>query len=338
MKRFLKYIFTLMAIGILGTTVCLTLADNFVYSLNNSSVISESSDSLKEVSIYENIKLDSESALVQYAFDNKYYVYLKDGKIYINDTKKKELISTIEEDDPICFYNLLYDKNLILYFTQKKVGTSSKLTLRTYEITSKSKLKHDDFTVNNFSKIKELEYSPVINIKYINIETKTGVKENNIIYRIDLFKGMSQVVSGKIISKLSMLKQKDRLYYEDSKGDIYYSGGKLGIFKEKVNLIGTDLDDNIYFISTTNKDKVYKVQNNKIINTIQLSDTDVVSWYSDNTNVYLIYPTYIINVSSENVNKRLVKLSNYVTFESIKDNIVYLKTNDNTIISRELLK
>jgi len=337
MKRFLKYIFAFMAMGIFGTVICLTLADNFVYSLNNSSVIIESSDSLKEVSIYENIKVDSASTLVQYAFDNKYYAYLKDGKIYVYNTEKKELIETIEESDPICFYNLLYDKNLILYFTQKKVGTSSKLTLKTYEITSKSKMEHDNFSVNNFSKIKELEYSPVINIKYINIETKTSVKESNIIYRIDLFKGMSQVVSGKIISKLSMLKQKDRLYYEDSKGDIYYSGGKLSIFKEKVNLIGTDIDDNIYFISTEDKDKVYKVQSNKIIDTIELSDTDVVSWYSDNDNVYLIYPTYIINISSENTNKRLAKLSNYVTFESIKDNTVYLKTKDNTIISRELL-
>jgi len=327
-----------MAFGVLFTMICLTFADNFVYSLNNSSVISQNSDSLKEVSLKENIKIDSESTLVQYSFDNKYYTYLKDGKIYIYNTEKKELIETIEEDYPICFSNLLYDKNLIVYFTQKKTGTSSKLTLKTYEISSKSIKQEEDYTINNFNKIKQFEGSPAINIIYINIETKTGVKENNIIYRIDLFKGMSQVVSGKIITRLSMLKQKDRLYYEDSKGDIYYSGGTLNIFKEDVHLIGTDLDDNIYFISAKNKNKVYKVQNNKIIDTIQLSDTDIVSWYSDNTNVYLIYPTYIINVASENFNKRLVKLSNYVTFESIKGNTVYLKTSDNTIITRELLK
>ncbi|MDD2376177.1 MAG: hypothetical protein PHD15_02925 [Clostridia bacterium] len=338
MKKILKYIFTFMTISFIITVVCLTLVDDFVYSLNNSSTIIQDSDSLKDISTTENLKLESESTLVQYAYDNKYYIYLKDGKIYVNDTKKKELITTIEETDPICFCNLLYDKNQIVYFTHKKVGTSSKLTLRTYEISSKNKKQEEKYTVNNFSRIKEFECSPVINIIYMNIETKSGIKENNIIYRIDLFKGSSQVVSDKIISKLCMLKAKDRLYYEDNKSNIYYSGGKLSIFKEKVNLIGTDLDDNIYFISSENKNKVYKVQNNKIVDTIDLTDTDVLSYYSDNTNVYLIYPTYIINISSENPNKRLIKLSNYVTFESIKNNTVYLKTKDNTIIIRELLK
>jgi hypothetical protein len=135
-----------------------------------------------------------------------------------------------------------------------------------------------------------------------------------------------------------MLKQKDKLYYEDSKGDIYYAGGKLGIFNEKVSLIGTDLDDNIYFISSKIKNKVYKVQNNKIVDKMELSDNDVVTSYSDNTNVYLIYPTYIINITSKDPYKRLIKLSDYVTFESIKTNTVYLKTNDNTIISRKLLQ
>lgn len=335
MKKIFTYTFIFAAIGILITMIALTFADGFIYSLNNSSVIVENSDNLKEVSIYDNIQLDNDSTLVQYAYNNKYYTYLKDGKIYINDTKKKELVDTIDVDEPICFYNLLYDKNLIIYFTQKKVGTSSKLTLRTYELSSGKGQKYNTFTVNNFSKIKELEGSPVINVKYINVETKSGTKESNTIYRIDLFNSMSQVVSGKVISKLTMLKQKDRLYYQDNKGDIYYSGGKLSIFKEKVNIIGTDFEDNLYFISAVNKNKIYKVQNNKIIKTIDLSDTDVINWYSDNTNVYLIYPTYIVNVSSEDPYKRLVKLSNYVTFEAIKTNTVYLRTKDNIIVTKD---
>ncbi len=338
MKKILIYMFVFATIGVFITTIALTFADNFIYSLNNSSAIVQNSDNLKDTDISKNIKIDGGASLVQYAYNNKYYLYLKDGKIYINNTEKQEIESTIQEDDPICFYNLLYDKNLVIYFTEKKIGKSSKLTIRTYEISSKNKMKHDDFTVSNFVKIKELEGSPVINVKYINVETKSGLKESNTIYRVDLFGSISQVISGKIISKLTMLKQKDRLYYEDNKGSIYYSGGVLNIFKESVNLIGTDLDDNIYFISTKGKDKVYKVSNNKIVDTIQLSDTDVVKTYSDNTNVYLVYPTYIINISSEEPNKRLIKLSNYVTFESIKSNTVYLKTKDNTIIARELSK
>lgn len=336
MKKILIHLFIFTSIGVLFTMICLTFADNFIYSINNSSIIIEGSDKLKDLSSSKNIELTEDSTQVQYAYNNKYYLYLKDGKIFINNTDKKELVDTIEDDDPICFYNLLYDKNLIIYFTQKKVGNNSKLTIKTYEISSKNKMEYNEFTVNNFSRIKELEGSPVINVKYINVETKSGTKINNVIYRVDLFNNMAPVISGKIITKLTMLKQKDRLYYEDNKGDIYYSGGKLNIFKEKVHLIGTDLDDNIYFISQEKKDKVYKVSNNKIIDTIELSDTDVVTWYSDNTNVYLIYPTYIINVSSEDPYNRLIRLSNYVTFEAIKTNKVYLRSNNNIIVIRQL--
>lgn len=336
MKKILTYIFIFATIGIFITMICLTIADNFIYSLNNSSTIMQNNNNLEEEQVSENIKLPEGVNFAQYSYNNKYYLYLNDGKIYINDTEKKELIDTIEEEDPICFYNLLYDKNLIIYFTEKKDGTTSKLTIKTYEISSKNKMEYNDFSVKNFSRIKELEGSPVINVKYINVEVKDGLKESNVVYRVDLFNNMSPVISGKIISKLVMLKQKDKLYYEDDKGDIYYSGGKLNIFGEKVNLIGTDLDDNLYVISSTNKNKVYKLQNNKIIDTIELSDTNVVSSYSDNTNVYLIYPTYIINISSENVYKRLIKLSDYVTFETIKSTTAYLRTKDNIIIMKKL--
>lgn len=338
MKKILKHIFIYMAIGSLFTIVGLTIADNFIYSLNNTTATTQNTDSLKDVSNNNiTIKLDNASTLMQYSYNNKYYTYLKDGKIYINDTKTGKVVDTIKEDNPICFYNLLYDKNLIIYFTEKKTGTSSNLTLETYDIESKNKIKHDDFTVNNFVKIKELEGSPVINIMYINIETKSGSKVNNTVYRIDLFKGMSQVLSGKIISKLVMLKQKDKLYYEDENENIYSSGSKIGIFKENVDLIGLDLNDDLYFISSK-KDKVYKVQNNKIVDTIPLTDTDVVGYYSDNTNVYIVYPTYIISVSSTDTTKKLVKLSNYVTFETIKSNTVYLKTSDNTIILEDMVE
>lgn len=336
MKKILIHLFIFTSIGVLVTMLGLTFADNFIYSINNSSIIIGDSNSLKDSSTSKNIDMDADATQVQYAYNNKYYLYLKEGKIFINNTDKKELVDTIEDDEPICFYNLLYDKNLIIYFTQKKVGSNSKLTIKTYEISSKNKMEYNEFTVNNFSRIKELEGSPVINVKYINVETKNGSKISNVIYRVDLFNNMSPVITGKIISKLTMLKQKDRLYYEDDKGDIYYSGGKLNIFKEKVHLIGTDLDDNIYFISQDKKDKIYKVSNNKIIDTIELSDTDIVTWYSDNTNVYLVYPTYIINISSDEPFNRLIRLSNYVTFEAIKTNKVYLRSNDNIIVIRQL--
>lgn len=336
MKKKIVYIAAFLSIGTIITITTLALLDNYIYSLSNSSSLIGENDGLKNIDDENIIKYEEGSSLQQYSFDNKYYSYLKDGKIIIKSIEDDKNYDTIEENEKICFYNLLYDKNLIMYFTETKSGSSSKLELITYDVGTKRKTKYNKFTVNNFSRIKEIEFSPVINIIYLNIETKSGLNESNTIFRIDLFNNKSTVTSGKIISKLTMLKHKDRLYYEDEKGTVFYAGGKLNIFNENVHIIGTDLDDNIYFISANDKDVVYKVQNNKITEKIELTDTDVVSWYSDNTNVYLIYPTYILNISSKNPYKRVAKLSNYVAFESIKEDTLYLKTKDNLVTTTKL--
>lgn len=340
MKKVLLYLAVFLSIGTLISIIALTLVDNFIYSLGQSSAINSTqpNKSTNTLKSGEKIVLENGIESIQYSFDNKYYTYLKDGKIYINDLKDGKNLDILEEEEEICYYNLLYDKNLIMYFTESKVNTSSKLLLKTYEIANKKKNEYNKFTVKNFSKIKDMNMSPIINIIYINVETKVNKTINNILYRIDLFNSMSQVKSGTIIDKLIMLQHKDRIYYEDSKSNIYYAGGVLNLFKKDVEMIGLDYDDNIYFIEQETKAKVYKVNNNKVIDTIELSDTDLVTTYSNNYGVYLVYPTYVINVSGEDPYKRIGKFSKYVKFEAIKDNTMYLRTSNNILIKTELLE
>ncbi|MEG2235261.1 MAG: hypothetical protein RR144_02335, partial [Clostridia bacterium] len=234
MKKFLKYITVFVFIGIVITVSILAFANNFIYSLSNSSSIYAENNNLKNTDKEKTIKIEDDAMFQQYSFNNKYYSYLKDGKIIIKNIEKGEIYDTIEEDEKICFYNLLYDKNLILYFTENKIGNSSKLVLKTYDISSKNKAEFNKFTINNFSKIKQIEFSPIINIIYLNIETKSGLKENNIVYRIDLFNSMSQVKSGLLVKQMIMLQHKDRIYYEDIKSNIYMGNTLINLFKEKV--------------------------------------------------------------------------------------------------------
>jgi hypothetical protein len=322
------------------TVVSMTLLDNFIYSLTQSSSIdtaaSTNTNKKNEIKEITKLKIEEGATSVQFSYNNKYYSYLKDSKIYINNVSDGKNVDIIEEDEPICYYNLLYDKNLILYFTEIKGKTSSKLQLKTYEINSKKKMEYNKFTVNNFSSIKDMNMSPIINIIYINVETKTNKVTNNIIYKLDLFNNMSQVKSGILINKMIMLQHKDKIYYEDSKANIYSGSVVLNLFKEKVDILGIDYDDNIYFISRDSKNKVYKVLNNKIIDTIELSDTDLVTTYANNYGVYLIYPTYVINVASEEPYKRIGKLSKYVEFQAIKGDTMYLKTSDKYIVKTKI--
>ena len=335
MKKVLLYMAVFFAIGTLITVTALTFVDSFIYSLSQTSAI-ETSDAKDTTLSSGEVKIELPDNEIQYSFDNKYYTYLKDNKVYINSLEDGKEVDVIEESDPICYYNLLYDKNLLIYFTQQKNGSLSKLTLKTYELSNKKKNEYNTFNVSNFSKIKDMNMSPVINIIYINVETKSGGYTNNILYRIDLFNSMAQVRSGVIINKLIMLQQKDRIYYEDSKSNIYYSGGRLSLFTSNVDMIGIDYDDNLYFIDTKTKNKVYKVNNNRIVDTIELSDSDLVTTYSNNYGVYLVYPTYVLNVSAEDPYKRIGRFSKYVKFEAIKGNEMYLRTSNNILIKTNL--
>lgn len=316
------------AIGTIATVVALYLVERYVISLSGADV-NENKKENKEKGV-KTINISKNAKDIQYSYDNKYYTYLFDSKVYIGSIESGEIIDTIEESNPICYFDLLYDKNLILYFTKTDNGTSATLKLTTYDIGTKRKIEYNTFTVKNFSRIKNMDMSPVINMIYINVEQKTGNSTNNIIYKINLFNTMSQIKSGLIVDRMIMLQQTDRVYYEDSNSNIYYSNSKLGIFKEKVNMIGIDTEDILYFISQDNS-KVYKVKNNKITDTIELKDKDVKSTYYNNERVFVVYSDYVIEVSSDKPLESVGKIPNNVSFEAIKSDKMYVRVDDDTI-------
>lgn len=336
MKQILKYLAIFFMIGTIITVSALYFIDDYIYSLNNTNIYNVATKK-SELSVTKtsNIVLPEGVNDVEYSYDNKYYTYLLDGVVYINSLTDGTNVSKIEEKSKICYYKLLYDKNLIIYFVEDKTNTTSKISLKRYSIDSKQSDEFNKFTIQNFSKIKSLEMSPVINIIYFNVETKKGNVKTDTLYRADLFNNMSKVTSNYIIDKLVMLQHKDKLYFEDKDGNVYYSNSKLNLFKEKVDIIGIDKDDSIYFISRTTKSKVYKVQNNSIVDTIELKDNKVISTYSNMEGIYLIYDNYVINLIN-NKDQKAGRLSKYVKFDAIKSDIMYFRISDNIILKSKL--
>ena len=327
-----KLLITLALFFVIGTIITISVlyfVERYVISLSGADTYAEEKENKKDKGVRA-INISKNAKDIQYSFDNKYYTYLFEGKVYIGSLDKGDIQATIDEEKEICYFKLLYDKNLIVYFTKVDNGTSATLQLKTYDIGTKRKIEYNTFTVKNFSRIKNMDMSPVINMIYINVEQKNGNSTNNIIYKINLFNTMSQIKSGLIIDRMIMLQRTDRVYYEDSKSNIYYSNTKLGIFKEKVNMIGIDTDDVLYFIAQDNS-QVYKVKNNKIIDTIELKDKDVKTTYHNNQRVFLVYSSYIIEVSAEAPLKEVGKISDGVTFEAIKLNKMYVREDDDTI-------
>lgn len=349
MKKFIKSLLSCVIVGTIITIVLLNLADNYLYKITQSSYLEVDTyrtNSQAELKTSELITVPENATQLQFSYNNKYYAYLEDGCVHINTIEDKQEYAVIKEDNPICYYYMLYDKNLIMYFIEETSGSYTTLTLRTYEIATQRTTKYNNINISNFSRIKDITMSPLVNIIYINVETKTNFATNNIVYKIDLFNSISRVRSGTILSRIRMFQHTDRLYYADTKGGVFRAGATVNYLfgYADVELIGIDSrlankDDyeKLYFLDTETKDRVYVVSGGELIDTILLSDTDVVSSYNEYNNVYLIYPTYILDLTGKNPYKRIAKLSDYVTFEAIKGDTVYLRTTNNKIITTTLL-
>ena len=349
MKKILLKLFVCIVVGTFITVGVLNVVENFLYKITQSSYLEVQTyrtNSQSEIKSTDLISIPDNATQLQFSYNNKYYAYLEDGVIHINNIEDKSEYCTIKEDDPICYYYMLYDKNLIMYFVEDTSGSYTTLTLRTFEIATQRTTDYNDFNVTNFSRIKDITMSPLINIIYINVETKSGVSTNNIVYKIDLFNSMSRVRSGTILNKIRMMQHVDRLYYEDTDGGVYTSGASVNYLfgYADVELIGIDSrleneDDyeTFYYLDTETYDRVYVVSGSRLVDTIYLSDTDVVASYNEYNDVYFNYYTYILNLTGENPYKRVAKLSKYVTFEAIKGDTVYLRTTNNKIITTPLL-
>jgi hypothetical protein len=340
MKKFLIYFAIYFMIGTILTVGVLAFAENYIYNLNNSTDIdgvpnnqnNNGNGTTSKISVPDGAKN------VEFSFDNKYYTYLLDNEIYINNVKDGSNVDKITEKLPICYYKLLHDKNRIMYFMEDKNTNSSYLHLMTYEISSKKKSEYNKLNVSNFSKVVDIYSSPVINIMYFDVETKVGNTTKNNIYRIDLFNNLSKYLTTNTFENAYMLQTKDKIYYQDSNENVYSSAGQVSLFNEKVKLLGIDGEDNIYFYGQKTKDTVYKVTNNKIVQKIKLDDNAVIDSYCNYEKVYLIYSDYVIDVSSSTPNKKVGRLSEYVDLVAIKGDSIYIRVPNGSIVKSDLVK
>ena len=352
MKKFRKFLikfFIMIAVGTGITFGILKAVDHWLYKISQSSYLEvETYRTGGEVTLKDEdiIEIPDGAEQLQFSYNNKYYAYLENGSIHIHTIDDKKEYCVVTDNNPICYFYMLYDKNLLMYFTQEGDGSYSTITLKTFEIATQRSTLYNDFDVRNFSRIKDITMSPLVNIIYINVETKSGVSTNNTIYKIDLFNSMSQVRSGSIISRIRMLQHIDRLYYGDTNGGVYTAGATVNylfgyadveLIGINSNLANADDSEKQYYLDTQTHDKVYIVSAGSLIDTLYLSDSDIVTTYNEYGDVYLVYPTYILKITGKNPYKRIAKLSKYVTFEAIKGDTVYLRTSNNKIITTKLL-
>ena len=341
-KKILIILLVFVIIGVIFTTTILIIVNDIIDKVNNSSAIVSTSISKinYEYDINETlktIKFSNKSNNYMVTYDNKYIVYLTGKNIEIvNINSNNNDVEKVTDENEIIYITLNNNCNDIIYITKKYKNDGVEISFKIYNIENKIYKKYNKVFIKDFSKIKQIEYNRLSNTAYINIETKTLTNISNTLYFLDLTTLENKIVTEKIIDNMLLLNSLNNIYYIDNENNIYKDNNIISINDNQLEIIGSDEKNNVYYLDSVNKSKVYKTINDKVTEEIILTDSDLVSYYSNKSKVYLIYPTYILDITSNNKYERIFKLSRNMEFTSIVDDMIYLKSDSGDILYKKI--
>jgi hypothetical protein len=210
-------------------------------------------------------------------------------------------------------------------------SNAEKIILRTYNIDNGNNTDEQAFYANSGSTIKQVVYSSLTNIIYVNTESGSKYNIVNNVYKINIMNNIWIYSYNKVIDNMVLFNNEDYLYFQDKNGYIYYNNSSIYLFKESVKLIGRDGEDNVYFQSKTKHGTIYVVKGKKIVNTITLTDLSFSHFYNTYSNIYAIYVDYIIDITKDTTKK--ISYDNQNTFMDIVGERIYLKNPSGQYLS-----
>lgn len=208
-----------------------------------------------------NVTLPNNIEDVKVSYSGRYISYFNNDKLYAINTKNgEENEITIEDSNEILYADWIENVNRIILVVR---DINDRVQLYTYDISSKTE-----------HKIKELgKYSNSMKINGLEVSSKTGVKyialtwgsSRPTIYRIDINETLTKVSHNiKKLGEITAFQNKDILICEDELRNSFYSytngkSKKLSLnISGKVDVLGTDSNDNIYF-GEYEGDKIYRI-------------------------------------------------------------------------------
>ncbi|MCL4385512.1 MAG: hypothetical protein M1326_04265 [Cyanobacteria bacterium] len=293
---------------------------------NSSSTKSANTSKINECKISS---IPSNPVNISFSYDGRYCVYLYDNKIYIKDITSDITTKKISDDAPIINFILINDRNIIIYFTLK----GGLLNIKTYDITNDIETLQKTIKISNDAKVKNVDYSSLTNLIFINMENGSGVNLKSTLYYLNIMKRLKTIQLKTIINNIVLLNKTFTLYYEDYQNILYCYPNPIksvkGLNVKKINLIGCDLNDNVYIQSLDDKHVIYVLKDGNIRNIINLSNLDYIKFYVDKIGIYVVYNNYIINLAGD-INKK-VTFNNNLKFMGIGGDKIYFKDLNNNI-------
>ena len=322
----LKRLFIYILIGMAVTFGPLYYINNYMLcdkTVSFNSAIKKNTVSLKN----SQIKVPDDSEYVSVTSDKNYVTYIDENKLYIQNASNGSIQGVVEDDNPIIYQVPIADRNLVLYFTYD----NSELKVKTYDLDNNQSSEHKTIEVRHLDKIKDVKYSSLTNVIYLN----AGIKKLNFnydeIYKIDIMSNVTLYAKSNSINKMQLLNGKDTLVYEDSKNRIYIKKKKFNYDGEtKFRLLGVDGNDNIYLMKNNDSGDVLVVKDNVVTDEKKVEDCNFKEAYTENNRIYLVYDNYILDISNNDrysisPNDKIISISKYSIITKDKSNSIVKK-------------
>jgi len=260
---------------------------------------------------------------ISFSYDDKYCTYIYNSEIYIKEIGSNKLVRKISEKSGVKKLMFMGNSNIIMYFCI----LNERIKLKTYNIDSGLMTIQKSFIIPKNSTIKSVDYSSVTNLIFINMEQNIGNNKKDSLYYLNIMKDVKRIYPGKLVNNMVLANNSLALYFEDENNNLYCHS-KLLFSVKKAHIIGCDVNDNVFARSLEDKSKIYIVNNNKLITTKILKDLNFIGFYTNKSEVYVIYKNYILNLSS---NSKL-NYNGDLKFIGMGGLNAYFKDNNNNIV------
>lgn len=271
---------------------------------------------------------------ISFSSDGQYCISMYNGKIDIVDIKKDQIVHTISEQTAVSKYILMRNQNLIIYFLMN--APQKQLIVKTYNISNEITTTQKTIAVSTTSVLKQVNYASSMSLVFFNIETGSGNNQKDTIYYLNANKTLLSIKTNDIIAEMSPLSKSMTLYYENNNHQLYcHSKSVVSLKNKAVTLLGCDGNDNVYVQSLDNPKLIYVLNNENIIKTINLENTQKFTVFSDKKGLYLIFSDSIINLAGNPIAQINYKNMQFIGMSDSK--IFFLKqdgsftTLDNSI-------
>jgi uncharacterized protein with HEPN domain len=300
----------------------------------DSHVVEETSSQLSDKTILNAMQkftgVPKQLSYLSFSNNGEYCVYLYNGILYVKEITNG--VKKIAEKLPISNVILMANQNIIIYFTIDNNGT---IQIKTYNIDNSKTTLQKTFRTYAGAKIKQVDYSNLTNLIFLNVERKNirGLSDN--IYYLNIMKKVKVKSTGNIIKTMVLLSKSNNLYYQDKNNVLFNQSKPVAALKNiPVELLGKDSDDNVYVQSINDKSSVFVLNNDTIEKKIHLENTNIKKIIYNHQGIYVLYTDYMVDLTDKS-NKK-ISINNGMNFIDLINGNLYLQDANGDIFSKNI--